>query len=250
MSSPHSPKQNRLLAALPVEDYERLLQDLELVPLPLGWAVYKWGGNLGYVYFPTTSIVSLLYPADDEASTEIALTGNDGLVGIPLSIDGENTPTRAVVQTAGYGYRLRATVLKKEFSEGGHLQVLALRYSQVLAMQMAQTAICNRCHSVEQQLCRWLLLSLDRLPTNELKISKELIANMPGMNTAGVSEATVKLQAEKLIQYTRGHITVLDRSKMEGHVCDCYTSLNQEIDRLSPGSVADSTMHSTKGDIP
>jgi hypothetical protein len=250
MSSPHSPKQNHLLAALPAEDYERLLQDLELVPLPLGWAVYKWGGNSGYVYFPTTSIVSLLYPVDDGASTEIALTGNDGLVGIALSIDGENTPTRAVVQTAGYGYRLRATVLKKEFSEGGHLQILALRYSQALAMQMAQTAICNRSHSVEQQLCRWLLLSLDRLPANELKISKELIANMPGMNTAGVSEAAVKLQAAKLIQYTRGHITVLDRSKMEGHACDCYTSLNQKIVRLLPGSAADSTMYNTKGDIP
>jgi CRP-like cAMP-binding protein len=236
MSSPHSPKQNHLLAALPAEDYERLLQDLELVPLPLGWAVYESGGKLGYVYFPTTSIVSLLYAMDNGASAEIALTGNDGLVGIALSMGGENTPTRAIVQTAGYCYRLKTTILKREFREGGHLQFLALRYTQALATQMAQTAICNRRHSVEQQLCRWLLLSLDRLPTDELKITKELVANMLGVNTASVDEAAVKLQAEKLIQYTRGHITVLHRSKMEGYVCDCYKSINQEIGRFLPGS--------------
>jgi CRP-like cAMP-binding protein len=241
MPSPHSPKQNHLLAALPAGDYERLLQDLELVPLPLGWAVYESGGKLGYVYFPTTSIVSSLYAMDDGASAEIALTGNDGLVGIALSMDRENTPTRAVVQTAGYGYRLRAAILQREFREGGHLQILALRYTQALAMQMAQTAICNRRHSVEQQLCRWLLLSLDRLPTNELKITKELIANMLGVKTASVGEAAVKLQAAKLIQYTRGHITVLDRSKMEGHVCDCYRFIDQDSVRLLPESAVASS---------
>ncbi|MDB5764798.1 MAG: Crp/Fnr family transcriptional regulator [Herminiimonas sp.] len=238
MSSPHSPKQNHLLAALPAEDYERLSQDLELVPLPLGWAAHESGGKLGYVYFPTTSIVSLLYAMDNGASAEIALTGNDGLVGIALSMGGEGTPTRAVVQTAGYGYRLKTAILQREFREGGHLRFLALRYAQALAMQMAQTAICNRRHPVEQQLCRWLLLSLDRLPTNELKITKELIANMFGVNAAGIDEAALKLQAEKLIQYTRGHIIVLDRSKMEDHVCGCYESINQESNRLLPDSVA------------
>jgi CRP-like cAMP-binding protein len=245
MSSPHSPKQNHLLAALPAADYERLSQDLELVPLPLGWAVYESGSKLGYVYFPTTSIVSLVYAIDDGASVEIALTGNDGLVGIALSMDRENTPTRAVVQTAGYGYRLRAAILQREFREGGHLQFLALRYTEALAMQMAQTAICSRRHSVEQQMCRWLLLSLDRLPTNELKITKELIANMLGVKTASVGEAAVKLQAAKIIQYTRGHITVLDRSKMEVHVCHCYTSINQDIVRLLPGPMVASSVEAT-----
>jgi hypothetical protein len=208
------------------------------VPLPLGWAAHESGGKLSYVYFPTTSIVSLLYAMDNGASAEIALTGNDGLVGIALSMGGESTPTRAVVQTAGYGYRLKTAILQREFREGGHLRFLALRYAQALAMQMAQTAICNRCHPVEQQLCRWLLLSLDRLPTNELKITKELIANMFGVNAAGIDEAALKLQAEKLIQYTRGHIIVLDRSKMEDHVCGCYESINQESVRLLPDSVA------------
>jgi hypothetical protein len=233
MSSPHSPKQNHLLAALPAEDYERLLPDLELVPLPLGWAVYESGGKPGHVYFPTTSTVSLLYAMDNGASAEIALTGNDGLVGIGLSMDGDSPPTRAAVQTAGYGYRLKAAILQKEFRDGGHLHFLALRYAQALAMQMAQTAICNRHHPVEQQLCRWLLLSLDRLPTNDLKITKELIANMFGVNNvAGIGEAAVKLQAEKLIQYTRGHITVPDRAKIERHVCDCYQPIKPKSMRV------------------
>ena len=166
MVSPHSPLQNHLLAALPPEDYARLAPDLELIPMPLGWAVYESGGHLGYLYFPTTSIISLLYVMESGASAEIAITGNEGLVGISLFMGGESTPSRAVVQSAGNGYRLRASVLKREFALGGELQHLALRYTQALITQMAQTAVCNRHHTLEQQLCRWLLLSLDRLPSH------------------------------------------------------------------------------------
>jgi hypothetical protein len=172
MASPHSPKQNHLLATLSDEDYKHLLPDLELIPMPLGWAVYESGGHLNYLYFPTTSIVSLLYVMESGASAEIAITGNEGLVGISLFMGGESTPSRAVVQSAGNGYRLKASVLKTEFALGGRLQFLALRYTQALITQMAQTAVCNRHHALEQQLCRWLLLSLDRLPGNELLIRR------------------------------------------------------------------------------
>ena len=235
-SGKHSPQQNLLLAALPASDYERLLPDLELVPLPLGWAVYEAGGHLGYLYFPTTSIVSLLYVMEDGASAEIAVTGRDGLVGIALFMGGESTPSRAVVQSAGYGYRLKASVLKREFALGGELQHLALRYTQALITQMAQTAVCNRHHSVEQQLCRWLLLSLDRLPSNELSMTQELIANMLGVRREGVTEAAGHLQAAGLINYSRGHITVLDRPKLEKRVCECYAVVKREMDRLLPKS--------------
>jgi CRP-like cAMP-binding protein len=234
ISGRHNPKQNHLLAALPAADYERLLPDLELVPLPLGWAVYEAGGQLGYLYFPTTSIVSLLYVMEDGASAEIAVTGSDGLVGIALFMGGESTPSRAVVQSAGYGYRLRASILKREFALGGKLQHLALRYTQALITQMAQTAVCNRHHSVEQQLCRWLLLSLDRLPSNELTMTQELIANMLGVRREGVTEAAGKLQADGLIHYSRGHITVLDRPRLEKRVCECYAVVKKEMDRLLP----------------
>src|SRR5512132_1973273 len=193
----HTPRQNHLLAALPAADYERLLPNLELVPLPLGWAVYEAGGQLGYLYFPTTSIVSLLYVMEDGASAEIAVTGRDGLVGIALFMGGESTPSRAVVQSAGDGYRLKASVLKKEFALGGHLQHLALRFTQALITQMAQTAVCNRHHALDQQLCRWLLLTLDRLPGNELVMTQELIANMLGVRREGVTEAAGKLQADE-----------------------------------------------------
>ena len=232
LSGKHSPRQNHLLGALPAKDYERLLPDLELVPLPLGWAVYEAGGHLGYLYFPTTSIVSLLYVMEDGSSAEIAVTGHDGLVGIALFMGGESTPSRAVVQSAGYGYRLKASILKREFALGGHLQHLALRYTQALITQMAQTAVCNRHHSVEQQLCRWLLLSLDRLPTNELVMTQELIANMLGVRREGVTEAAGKLQAAGMINYSRGHITVLDRAKLEKQVCECYAVVKRESDRL------------------
>ena len=234
MPSPHDPRQNHLLAALPEADYARLLHELELVPMPLGWAVYESGGKLGYVYFPTTSIVSLLYVMESGASAEIAITGNEGLVGISLFMGGESTSSRAVVQSAGNGYRMKASVLKREFALGGELQHLALRFTQALITQMAQTAVCNRHHALEQQLCRWLLLSLDRLQGNELHMTQELIANMLGVRREGVTEAAGNLQAEGLIQYSRGHITVMDRARLEQHACECYAVVKKEIDRLLP----------------
>ena len=234
MSSPHSPKQNHLLAALPAADYARLLPDLELIPMPLGWAVYESGGHLGYVYFPTTSIVSLLYVMEGGASAEIAITGNEGLVGISLFMGGESTPSRAVVQSAGNAYRLRARVLKREFALGGHLQHLALRFTQALITQMAQTAVCNRHHALDQQLCRWLLVSLDRLQGDELVMTQELIANMLGVRREGVTEAAGNLQAAGLIKYTRGRIRVLDRAGLEKRVCECYAVVKKEYDRLLP----------------
>jgi len=234
MSSPHSPKQNHLLAALPAADYARLLPDLELIPMPLGWAVYESGGHLGYVYFPTTSIVSLLYVMEGGASAEIAITGNEGLVGISLFMGGESTPSRAVVQSAGNAYRLRARVLKREFALGGNLQHLALRFTQALITQMAQTAVCNRHHALDQQLCRWLLVSLDRLQGSELVMTQELIANMLGVRREGVTEAAGNLQAAGLIKYTRGRIRVLDRAGLEKRVCECYAVVKKEYDRLLP----------------
>jgi len=234
MASPHSPKQNHILAALPAEDYARLLPDLELIPMPLGWAVYESGGSLGYLYFPTTSIVSLLYVMESGASAEIAITGNEGMVGISLFMGGESTPSRAVVQSAGNGYRLKASALKREFVRGGHLQHLALRYTQALITQMAQTAVCNRHHALDQQLCRWLLLSIDRLPGNDLVMTQELIANMLGVRREGVTEAAGKLQADGLIQYSRGHIKVLDRAGLEKRVCECYAVVKKEYGRLLP----------------
>jgi CRP-like cAMP-binding protein len=238
ISALHTPRQNHLLAALPADDYRRLLPDLELVPLPLGWAVYEAGGHLGYVYFPTTCIVSLLYVTENGASAEIAITGNDGLVGISLFMGGETTPSRAVVQSAGYAYRLKAHMLKTEFVRGGALQHLALRFTQALITQMSQTAVCNRLHTVEQQLCRWLLLSLDRLSSNELMMTQELIANMLGVRRGGVTEAAGRLQAAGLIHYSRGHITVLDRPRLEAWVCECYAVVKKEMDRLLPDAIA------------
>src|SRR5471030_1156823 len=237
MSSPHSPKQNHLLSALPEADYARLLPDLELTPMPLEWAVYESGDRMSYLYFPTTSIVSLLYVMESGASAEIAVSGNEGLVGISLFMGGESTPSRAVVQSAGKGYRLRASVVKKEFALGGNLQHLALRYTQALITQMAQTAVCNRHHALDQQLCRWLLLSLDLLEGNELLMTQELIANMLGVRREGVTEAAGKLQQDGLIKYSRGHIKVLDRKKLEARVCECYAVVRQEFDRLLPNKI-------------
>jgi CRP-like cAMP-binding protein len=239
MSSPHTAQQNHLLAALPQAEYGRLLPDLELIPMPLGWALYESGGQLSYMYFPTTSIVSLLYVMESGASAEIAITGNEGLVGISLFMGGESTPSRAVVQSAGNGYRLRASVLRREFALGGILQHLALRYTQALITQMAQTAVCNRHHALDQQLCRWLLLSLDRLQGNELLMTQELIANMLGVRREGVTEAAGKLQSEGLIQYSRGHIKVLDRPNLEKRVCECYAVVKKEFDRLLPYKIHD-----------
>jgi CRP-like cAMP-binding protein len=238
MATLQSPKQNRLLAALPAEDYVRLLPELELVSMPLGWAVYESGGRLSYLYFPTTSIVSLLYVMESGASAEIAVAGNEGLVGISLFMGGESTPSRAVVQNGGNGYRLKANALKREFASGGKLQHLALRYTQALITQMAQTAVCNRHHSVDQQLCRWLLLSLDRMDNNELLMTQELIANMLGVRREGVTEAAGKLQKAGVINYSRGRISILSRSKLEARVCECYEVVKKEYDRLLPHKLA------------
>jgi CRP-like cAMP-binding protein len=232
MHTPNTPKQNRLLAALPAAAYGRLLPGLEQAPLELGSALYESGGEQEYVYFPTASIVSLLYVMRDGSSAEIAVVGNEGVVGIALFMGGETTPSRAVVQSAGSAYRLKGSILKREFERGGPLQYILLRYTQALITQMAQTAVCNRHHTVEQQLCRWLLLSLDRLPTNELTMTQELIANMLGVRREGVTEAAGKLQAAGLIEYSRGKITVLDRPKLEARVCECYLVVKQESDRL------------------
>ena len=228
------PKDNHLLAALSAASFEALSPFLEAVPLPLGTVVYESGGAQRYVYFPTTSIVSLLYVLANGSSAEIAITGNEGVVGISLFMGGETTPSRAVVQSAGHGYRLRGDVLRKEFESGGALQHLLLRYTQALITQMTQTAVCNRHHAVDQQLCRWLLLSLDRLPGDELVMTQELIANMLGVRREGVTEAAGKLQADGLIRYSRGRIKVLDRKQLEARVCECYGVVKKEYDRLLP----------------
>ena len=226
------PRANRLLASLPDADYQALLPHLEPMAMPLGLAVYESGGLQGFVVFPTDSIVSLLYVLEDGASTEIAVTGREGLVGISLFMGGETTPSRAVVQSAGHGYRVRAAVLKKHFEARGELQHLLLRFTQALITQMTQTAVCNRHHAVEQQLCRWLLLMLDRLSSPELRMTQELIANMLGVRREGVTEAAGKLQALGLIEYRRGRISVLDRPGLEARVCECYAVVKREYDRL------------------
>jgi CRP-like cAMP-binding protein len=231
-SAANNPRDNQLLAALPAENLEVLRPSLEDVSLPLGTALYESGGEQRYVYFPTSSIVSLLYVLADGSSAEIAVTGNEGLVGISLFMGGKTTPSRAVVQSAGHGYRLRGEVLRREFETGGPLQHLLLRYTQALITQMTQTAVCNRHHSVDQQLCRWLLLSLDRLPGNKLEMTQELIANMLGVRREGVTEAAGKLQHDGLIRYSRGSITVVDRRQLEARVCECYAVVKKEYDRL------------------
>ena len=227
-----NPTQNHLLAALPAAEFGRLSPHLELVSMPLGEVLYESGGRLQHVYFPTTSIVSLLYVFEDGASAEIAVVGNEGILGISLFMGGETTPSRAVVQSAGYGYRLKAQRLKNEFNRAGPVLQLLLRYTQALITQMAQTAVCNRHHSIEQQLCRWLLLSLDRLASDSLTMTQELIANMLGVRREGVTEAAGKLQRAGLIRYSRGRIDVLDRPGLEKTVCECYGVVKLEFDRL------------------
>ncbi|MDT7849679.1 Crp/Fnr family transcriptional regulator [Methylophilus sp. VKM B-3414] len=234
MNAMHSPKQNHLLNALPEEDYIRIQGMLEYIPMPLGQALYESGGHLKHVYFPTTAIVSLLYVLESGASAEIAVVGNEGILGISLFMGGETTPSRAVVQSAGSGYRMRASLLKQEFNRAGVMMQLLLRYTQALITQMSQTAVCNRHHSIEQQLCRWLLLSLDRLSSNDLNMTQELIANMLGVRREGVTEAAGKLQRAGLIEYARGHIRVLDRARLEENVCECYQVVKTEFDRLLP----------------
>ncbi len=234
MHDPHAPSQNRLLAALPAEERGRLIPHLELVPMPLGDVLYESGNELRHVYFPTTAIVSLLYVMLDGASAEIAVVGNEGIIGVALFMGGETMPNRAVVQSAGQAYRLKGQLLKHEFNRSGELQHLLLRYTQALLTQMAQTAVCNRHHSLDQQLCRWLLLSLDRLPSNELVMTQELIANMLGVRREGVTEAAGNLQMAGLIRYHRGRITVLDRAGLEARTCECYAVVKKEFDRLLP----------------
>ena len=231
----HAATHNRLLAALPAEVFDRLVPELKLVSMPLGKVIYESGVELEHVYFPVPScIVSMLYVMEDGASAEIAVVGDEGMVGIALFMGGGTTPSRALVQSAGQAFLLKGNVLKKEFERHGGLQVLLLRYTQALITQMSQTAVCNRYHSVEQQLCRWLLLSLDRLSTNELTMTQELIANMLGVRREGVTEAARKLQARCLIRYSRGRITVIDRPGLEARVCECYAVVKKEYDRLLP----------------
>jgi CRP-like cAMP-binding protein len=232
------PRDNHLLAALPAPDYERIAPALELVQMPLGEVIYESGVRMSHVYFPTSSIVSLLYVMESGASAEIAVVGNDGVVGISLFMGGETTPSRAVVQSAGQSYRLKADLLKAEFNRYGPTMHLLLRYTQALITQMTQTAVCNRHHSVDQQLCRWLLLSLDRLPSSELVMTQELMANMLGVRREGVTEAAGKLQTDGLINYSRGHIKVIDRPGIEARVCECYEVVRRESARLLPPASA------------
>ena len=223
---------NHLLAALSWPDLVRWLPHLESVDMPLGQVICESGAVMHHVYFPTTAIVSLLYVMEDGASAEIAVSGNDGLVGVSLFMGGDSTPSRAVVQSAGRGYRLKTDIALREFNKGGAIMHLMLRYVQALITQMSQTAVCNRHHNLDQQLCRWLLLSLDRLSSCDLVMTQELIANMLGVRREGVTEAAGRLQAAGLIRYRRGHITVLDRARLEQRTCECYAVVKHEYDRL------------------
>ncbi|MFK2932692.1 Crp/Fnr family transcriptional regulator [Dyella agri] len=228
------PRRNQLLAALPQNEWGRWSPHLEPVDMPLGKVLYESGSRLSHVYFPTTSIVSLLYVMEDGASAEIAVVGNEGIVGISLFMGGESTPSRALVQSAGRGFRLKADLMLQEFNRAGPVLHLLLRYTQALITQMSQTAVCNRHHSLDQQLCRWLLLSLDRLDSEELAMTQELIANMLGVRREGVTEAAGNLQQAGLIRYQRGHITVIDRAGLERRTCECYAVVKKEYDRLLP----------------
>ncbi|WP_405219987.1 Crp/Fnr family transcriptional regulator [Lentisalinibacter sediminis] len=229
-----APEQNHLLAALPKEAQVRLFSHLELMEMPLGKVLYESGESSRQVYFPTDSIISLLYVMENGASAEISVVGNEGIVGIAVFMGGESTTSRAIVQSGGHAYRLAGQLLKDEFNRHGDLQVLMLRYTQALITQMAQTAVCNRHHSIDQQLCRWLLLSLDRLRSSELTMTQELIANMLGVRREGVTEAAGKLQRLGVIAYHRGRIEVLDRERLEGLSCECYAVVRKETDRLLP----------------
>ena len=234
-----NPRQNHLLASLPDAEWQRWLPNLEHVDLPLGHVLYESGSTLGHMYFPTTAIVSLLYVLENGASAEIAVVGNEGLVGIALFMGGGSTPSRAVVQSAGHGYRLKANKMQEEFNRGGVVMHLLLRYTQSLISQMSQTAVCNRHHSLDQQLCRWLLMSIDKLQGNELVMTQELIANMLGVRREGVTEGATKLQNANLIKYSRGRITVLDRAGLEARACECYEVVKKEYARLLPGITLD-----------
>ena len=232
------PRSNHLLAALPEAEWLRWLPQLQYIELPLGKVLYEPGSTLTHVYFPTTAIVSLLYVLESGASAEIAVVGNEGIVGVSLFMGGGSTPSRAVVQSAGEGFRLSAELMKSEFERAGPVMHLLLRYTQALITQMSQTAVCNRHHSLDQQLCRWLLLSMDRLHGDELVMTQELIANMLGVRREGVTEGAMKLQRAGLIRYSRGHISVLDRAGLERRSCECYAVVRKEYDRLLPAQPA------------
>ncbi|MEH6997727.1 MAG: Crp/Fnr family transcriptional regulator [Limnobacter sp.] len=230
----NSPPLNHLLNALPLSDFERIKPKLETVTLNMGDVLYESGDQMRHAYFPTTAIISLLYVLEDGSSVEIAVVGNEGMLGIALFMGGHTTPSRAIVRCKGQSFRLKADNLLEEFQLGGHTQNLLLRYTQALITQMTQTGVCNRHHSVEQQLCRWLLLSLDRLPGNSLDMTQDLIASMLGVRREGVTEAAGRLQRDGLIQYSRGHIEVLDRPRLEQNVCECYKVVKTEFERLLP----------------
>jgi CRP-like cAMP-binding protein len=231
-SAQHSPNQNHLLAALPSEIFERISPHLELISMPLGDVLYESGDPLQHVYFPTTAIVSLHYVMENGASAEIAGVGNEGVLGITLFLGGNSTLYLATVLTAGYGYRLKGRLMMEEFNRAGPMMRLILCYTQALMTQISQTAVCNRHHSIEQQLCRWLLLTLDRIPTNELTVTQELIASRLGVRREGITEMAGNLQRAGLISYRRGHITVLDRSGLESRACECYNVVKKEFHRL------------------
>lgn len=246
MSERTTPNQNHLLNALPAEVIERILPNLELISMPLGQVVYESGGQLQHVYFPTTAILSLHYIMESGASSEIAGVGNEGVLGVSLFMGGSTTPSRATVQTAGSCYRLNGRLMVEEFNRAGPMMRLMLRYTQALMTQMSQTAVCNRHHSVSQQLCRWLLLTLDRLPTNELTMTQELIASMLGVRRESITETAVILQRQGLISYRRGHITVIDRAGLESQACECYDVVKKEFHRLLHEAAATKSILQTK----
>ncbi len=229
---------NHLLGAVPADEWKRLSKHLELVDLSLAQVLYESGATMTHVYFPTTSVISLLYVMENGSSAEIAVVGNEGLVGVSLFMGGESTPSRAVVQSAGQGFRIEAQIMKDEFNKAGPVMHLLLRYTQALITQMAQTAVCNRHHSLDQQLCRWMLLSLDRLQGTDLVMTQELISNMLGVRREGVTEAALQLQAAGIIRYNRGKISVLDRPGLERRTCECYAVVKKEYDRLLPATMA------------
>jgi CRP-like cAMP-binding protein len=243
MPNTHSPRQNHLLAALAPRDFAPLSEHLDLVALKLGQLLYEPGGQLQYAYFPTTAIVSLHYVTESGASAEIAGVGNEGVVGVSLFMGGDTTPSSAAVQTAGHAYRLPRRVLSDEFNRAGPIQILLLRYTQALITQMNQTAVCNRHHSVDQQLCRWLLTTLDRIPSGTLVMTQELVANTLGVRREGITVAAGKLQSAGLISYRRGHIAVLQRSGLEALSCECYVAVKNELRRLLPAAHSDQRVH-------
>lgn len=234
MAEQHKPEQNHLLAALPADVRSRLFPNLELIEMPYGKVLYESGDTMRYVYFPIDSIVSLLYVMESGASAEVSVVGNEGFVGIALLMGGDSTPSQAIVQSAGHAYRLPAAFFKKEFHRHSEMQILLLRYTQALITQMSQTAVCNRHHSIEQQLCRWLLLCLDRVPGDQLNMTQELMANMLGVRREGINEAAGDLQKKGAIEYSRGRITVLDRRVIEKLCCECYSVVKKETNRLMP----------------